>query len=419
MRDFLQFLSEASTAFHAVFFAEERLLRAGFVRLEETEGWVMESAGRYYVKRHDSSIIAFVLGEKSGYRIAAAHTDSPGLKIKADSERRKAGAIRVSVEVYGAPILATWLDRPLGIAGRVIAVDGGRLTPHLFRTSAPMAVIPNLSLHLNRDVNKGFELSAQDHLKAIISSLNERESDGFIRGLLAEQLDVSPDSIRDYDLYLFEHEPPYVLGADEDLICAGRIDNLGMCHAALSAFLGSDSTAYTRVLALFDSEEIGSHTLQGAQSSFLRDILHRIVLSKGENQESFYRNIANSYLVSGDAAHAVHPNFPEKHDDGFAPEINRGPVLKINAGQRYTTTAETGAVFSWLCEQNGIPMQKLIGRSDMPSGSTIGPAVSSSLGVKSVDVGNPIWAMHSIRETAGVNDHRNMVAALQAFYSYA
>ena len=419
MQDLMGFLENSPTAFHAASAVEKAISGAGFIRLDETAKWNLPVGGKYFVMRYDSSIIAFVLGDTPGYRIVAAHTDSPCLKLKAGSEQIKAGAVRVSLEVYGAPILATWLDRPLGIAGRVLVEQSGDMAARLFRSPKPVATIPSLAIHLNRDANKGFELNAQDHIRAIFSTtVDDPEGSALIQNYVAREMGIEESSIREYDLYLYEDTPPCLVGTREDMVTAGRLDNLGMTHAILAALLGEESTGMTRVAVLFDSEEIGSLTRQGAQSSFLRDTLHRVELSRGGEDEDFYRSLARSYLISADAAHAVHPNYLEKHDENFSPKLNKGPVIKINAGQKYTTTAETAALFASLCRENGIPYQKLIGRSDMRSGGTIGPAASSSLGVKSVDVGNPLWAMHSVRETAGVKDHAFMIDALSAFYRY-
>ena len=418
--DLLQYLNASPTAFHAAHEAARRLAAAGFSELDERSSWRLEEGGRYFLTRQDSSVVAFRVGRGSpvenGVRIATAHTDSPGLRIKVDTENYRNGGLRTSVEIYGGPIMATWFDRELSIAGRVLVGKGADMSAHLFNHAEPCAVIPNLAIHLNRQVNKGVELNAQTEMRAILSvSCPEKEAAGYLRRLLARELESDPEEVREYDLFLYPSEASRIVGDNQDMYMSGRIDNLGMCHAVLAALLETrgDATAFG---VLFDSEEIGSMTWQGAHSSFLRDVLQRVLLRGRSDSESFFRALASSYLVSGDAAHAVHPNYTDKHDESFTPELNKGPVVKINAGQRYTTTAESSSRFLHMCRSVGIPVQRFIGRSDMPSGGTVGPITSSSLGIPSVDVGNPIWGMHSARETGGVEDQEHMVAALRAYY---
>lgn len=419
--DLIQYLNASPTAFHAAAEAKRRLEQAGFTALNERESWALEPGSGYFVVRQDSSVIAFRLGTSelaiTGFRIAASHTDSPGLRIKVDSESIKAGALRVTVEVYGGPIRATWMDRELAIAGRVlVGKKGEALQAVLFDTVEPYALIPNVAIHLNRDVNKGVELNAQTQMKAILGvSKTEKDAKDYIRRLVAEKMNLSAESVGEYDLFLYPCEQARYIGSDRDMFVSGRIDNLGMSHAVLTSLIESEGEG-TSVGVLFDSEEIGSQTWQGAQSSFLRDVLKRIHLTRDSGEEEFLRTLAGSYLVSGDAAHAVHPNYADKHDESFQPELNKGPVVKIHAGQRYTTTAESSARFLRICGSRDIPVQKFIGRSDVPSGGTIGPITSSRLGIPSVDVGNPIWGMHSARETGGSADQDHMIAAVKAFY---
>jgi aspartyl aminopeptidase len=417
--DLLEYLNASPTAFHAAKETKRRLLLTGFSELDERSSWRLEKGGLYFVTRQDASVVAFRVGRRdpveNGVRIAAAHTDSPGLRIKVDSENYRNGGLRTSVEVYGGPIMATWFDRELSVAGRVLIGNGGAMSARLFDSGVPCAVIPNLAIHLNRQVNKGVELNAQNEMRAILSvSCAENEVKGYLRRFLARELGVDPEAIGEYDLFLYPAEGARILGDARDMFMSGRIDNLGMCHAVLTALVETqgDDTVFG---VLFDSEEIGSMTWQGAHSSFLRDILQRVLLPERSDSESFFRALASSYLVSGDAAHAVHPNYPDKHDESFVPELNKGPVVKINAGQRYTTTAESSSLFIQMCRNLDIPVQKFIGRSDMPSGGTIGPITSSNLGIPSVDIGNPIWGMHSARETAGVKDQEHMIAALRAY----
>ncbi len=419
--DLIRFLDASPTAYHAVEQAVSRLKGAGFQELNERDSWKLDKNAGYFVEREDSSVIAFKTGAcipaDSGFRILAAHTDSPGFKIKVDSENWKAGGLRVTVEIYGGPIRATWFDRELSIAGRVLVDNGNGYETMLFDAVDPCAVIPNLAIHLNRDVNKGVEYNAQTQMRAVFSvSIPETAVAGHLRRMLAKNLKIELASIGGYDLFLYPVECGRVVGTDQDMFMSARIDNLGMSHAILSALQDSEAGDATLVGALFDSEEIGSMTWQGARSGFLRDVLHRITLCADDGDEDFFRALAGSCMVSGDAAHAIHPNYSESHDESFAPELNGGPVVKIHAGQAYTTTGKSGGDFENLCKRHGIPVQRFFNRSDLPTGGTIGPVTSAHLGVPSVDVGNPIWGMHSVRETAGVDDQGYMIAALIAFF---
>ena len=420
--DLIRFLDASPTAYHAVAQSVARLEKAGFIELNERDKWQLDKQAGYFVRRQDSSVIFFRTGSdtpaESGYRIVAGHTDSPGLKIKVDSENWKAGGLRLTVEIYGGPIRSTWFDRELSIAGKVHIREGDRNKSLLFDAVEPYAVIPNLAIHLNRDVNKGVEYNPQTQMRAVLSvSMPENGTTGYLRRLLAQKIKVDSGLINGYDLFLYPVEHARIVGPDQDLFMSSRIDNLGMSHAALTALLERESQDATLVGALFDSEEIGSLTWQGARSSFLRDVLHRISLCAGGGAEEFLRALAGSCLVSGDAAHAVHPNYSESHDESFAPELNGGPVVKEHTGGAYTTTGESGGRFVNLCKRNDIPVQQFFNRSDLPTGTTIGPVTSSNLGIQSVDVGNPIWGMHSARETGGVNDQYHMIAALTAFFN--
>jgi aspartyl aminopeptidase len=420
--DLIRFLNASPTAYHAVEQAVSRLTNAGFIELDERDSWKLKKNTGYFVRRQGTSIIAFKTGSgnpaDTSFRIVAAHTDSPGLKIKVDSENWKSGALRVTVEIYGGPIQATWFDRELSIAGRVLVGGGDGYKTELFNAVDPWAVIPNLAIHLNRDVNKGAAYNAQTQMRALLSvSVLESEVPGYLRRLLAKRMEVELASIDGYDLFLYPAEPARLVGIDKDMLMSSRIDNLGMSHAVLTALLDTKPNESTLVGALFDSEEIGSMTWQGARSWFLRDVLHRITLSTGGANDDFFRALAGSYMISGDAAHAVHPNYSEKHDEGYTPMLNRGPVVKIHAGQAYTTTGESDGKFVNLCRGHDIPVQRFFNRSDLPTGGTIGPVTSATLGIPSLDVGNPIWGMHSARETGGVDDQDYMTAALIVFFA--
>jgi len=421
--DLLTFINKSATSFHATAALIQKLEAKGFRPLKEEESWSVRPGGKYYVVRNNSALIAFSLGKESpvqnGFRLIGAHTDSPLFKIKNESESASGNYLKVGVEVYGGPILNTWLDRELSLAGRVMITENGKSVQKLLKTKRPVAIIPNLAIHMNRDVNKGFELNRQTHLPPVFSPLPGDPEKGALRRFVARELEVHPDNIGEMDLFLFDATPGMYTGMNTELITAGRIDNLAMCHAALQALLSTEDPGTTIVAAFYDNEEVGSNTLQGAGSSFLKDTLSRLLPAFGENApDAWYRAAARSFMISADMAHALHPNFSDKHDPDYAPRINRGPVIKLNANFRYATTAETASLFEKLCREEEIPCQKMTNRSDIPSGSTIGPVSSASLGIKTVDVGNPMWAMHSIRETAGVLDHDFMTRAFRAFFSH-
>jgi len=418
--DLIHFINESPTAYHAGQSVKHILNECGFVQLDESEAWTLEAGKEYFVERDSSAVVAFRVGNKpaaeAGFKLVGAHTDSPGLKLKTDSERIVNGCAQVGVEVYGGPIMNTWLDRNLAIAGKVMIKQDDVYVTELVNICDPVATIPNLAIHLNRDVNKGVELNKQRHLPALLGCVGDEEDD-ILKGLVADEFDIEIDQIGEMELFLYDYNSAEFSGIDESLISSARIDNLAMCHAITVSLCDADESDATAVGVYFDHEEIGSQTAQGADSNFVKNILERIVAVQGGTREDMFRALANSFMISADGAHAVHPNFADKHDKAHAPEINGGPVIKLSANMRYTTTAESASYFIELCEKANVPYQKIINRSDIPSGSTIGPVCASVLGVTSVDVGNAMWAMHSIREPAGVYDHYYMTEVLKEFYS--
>ena len=439
--DLLAFLDASPTAFHAAAGLAGRLSAAGFAELAEGERWRLRPGARAFVRRHDGALMAFRLGRlppgEAGFRVAVAHLDSPGLRLKLDSERSESGTCRIGIEVYGSPIVHTWLDRELSVAGRVVVAEGkGAPAVRLVDLRRPVAIIPNLAIHLNRDVNKGFEFNAQHHLQAILTagSCGVRNSEsataggGVVRGWLAAALGVAAEAIRSVELFLYDPRPACRLGPDGDMIVSGRLDNLAMSHAILLALTGgtqgaperprpqTSAAANTAVALFYDHEEIGSRSERGAESSLAETVLERLVLATGGTREDLHRALAKTLLVSADMAHAVHPNFADKHDPAYAPRLNAGPVIKSHAALRYATGAEGEAWFEACCRAVGVPCQRFIMRSDLACGSTIGPTTASLLGVRAVDVGNPMWAMHSSRETAGAADHAMMARALAAAF---
>lgn len=428
--ELIEFIGHSPTAYHAVEQITTTLANQHFVELQPSDKWELKNGGKYYVTFHQSACLAFVIGEgvvENGFKIIGAHTDSPSFRIKPHPEMVENGYLKLNTEVYGGPILNTWLDRPLALAGRVSLRGKNPLRPkhRLVNINQPVAIIPNLAIHMNPKVNDGWQLNKQkDTLPVLQMVSSDFERNKYLLNMLAEQLNIKLSEIIDFDLFLYEYEQGSIIGAAQEFISASRIDDLGMVYAGLKALCSTAPTTGINVLACFDNEEVGSTTKQGADSPMLAHVLERIILSLNKNKivlsnksrEDYFRALANSYMVSADMAHAVHPNSPEKHDPTNKPIINQGLVIKINANQRYTSDSDSVAVFERLCIDNNIPVQKFVNRSDARGGSTIGPINASQINIRSVDIGNPMLAMHSIRELAGVMDHAYVMRAFKAFY---
>ena len=417
----IDFLKASPTPFHATAALALHLQAAGFQPLDERETWHTEAGGRYYVTRNDSSIIAFKLGQRSpvegGLRLVGAHTDSPCLRVKPHPELQRQGFFQLGVEVYGGALFTPWFDRDLSLAGRVTFRESGKVQSQLIDFQAPIAVIPNLAIHLNREANQGWNINAQNELPPILAQLTGSEAADF-RALLADQLasehGLSADAVLDYELSFYDTQAAAVIGLNRDFIAGARLDNLLSCYAGLQALLAAPD-AESCVLVCNDHEEVGSTSSCGADGPMLEQVLRR-VLPEGD---SFVRCIQRSLLVSADNAHAVHPNYPDKHDENHGPKLNAGPVIKINSNQRYATNSETAGFFRHLCLENEVPVQSFVTRSDMGCGSTIGPLTAGKIGVRTVDIGLPTFAMHSIRELAGSQDLAHLVKVLTAFYTSA
>jgi len=419
----LDFIDNSPSPWHAVESTVTLLEANGFQALSEKEPWQINRSERYYTIRDQSSIIAFIAGSKSpsesGYRIIGAHTDSPGLRIKPNPEQKRGSYLRLGVEVYGGPILATFADRDLSLAGRVSVKTGSStqaFESRLLRIDESIVRLPNLAIHLNREVNQnGLKFNAQDELPLIFSQPGPEGLN--FKGLVAERLQVDEDAILAWELAAYDTQPGAFFGVDQAFIANSQLDNLASCHAALLALTHTlDQTCdATQVIAFFDHEEVGSCSVKGADGSFLNDVLNRISSTLETGTQAHHQAIASSYMLSADMAHAWHPNFSNKHEPEHQPIINNGPVIKINTNQRYTTDAHTEALFVSICEAEKIPYQKFVNRSDLACGSTIGPMSAARTGIRSLDVGNPMWAMHSIRESAGTVDHDYMIRAMSGF----
>ena len=421
IQDLLDFIDASPSPWHVVATSSERLTKAGFKALNESEAWQLETGGRYFVTRGGSSIIAFTIGQNplpnSGFNMVGAHTDSPGLRLKPHAAFSSDGLIRIGVEVYGGPILATFADRDLSMAGRVNVRTANGFETRLIKFDKPLLRLPNLAIHMNREVNdKGLKFNKQTELPLLFGeSGNGVEADAQFLGHIAKSIKVEVKDIINFELNIFDTQKGIIWGANQEFIADSQLDNLASCHAALSALLANEKPNNTAICALFDHEEVGSESATGASGSFLADIVERISLHL--NKEEKLRALANSFFISADMAHAFHPNHAGSYEPCHHVHINKGPVIKTNANQRYATNAESAARFIRLCEQAGVPYQQYAHRTDLGCGSTIGPIVASRLGVASVDVGSPMWAMHSIRESAGVLDHAYMIKVLTTYYS--
>ncbi len=422
-QDLLDFIDASPSPWHAVQTIVQRLTAAGFVALQEAERWKLEAGKGYYVIRGGSSIMAFRIGSRpladTGFRMIGAHTDSPGLRLKTHTAHAVGGMVRLGVEVYGGPILATFADRDLSLAGRVTVRTGSGFESRLVRFSDAMLRLPNLAIHMNRDVNEnGLKLNKQNELPLLLTHSIEHVSakDQFAE-ILAKKLDVEVKDILTHELNVYDTQPGSFWGAHHEFIADSQLDNLASCHNALTALLSQPHTEATAICAFFDHEEVGSESAAGAGGSFAADILDRIALSLGLDEEAQHCMSAKSFFVSADMAHAYQPNFPNAYEPQHHVLVNHGPVIKTNSNQRYSTNASSAAHFMTLCEKTGVPCQNYIHRTDLGCGSTIGPIIASRLGVSSVDVGSPMWAMHSLRESAGVLDVGYMIKVMQAVLS--
>lgn len=423
INDLMTFLDRSSVNFLAAEELCNRLDQAGFSRLDPAEKWNLEKGGKYYITQNQTAVMAFALsteGPDAGYKIISAHSDSPGFRIKPKAQMNgEGGIIRLNTEVYGGPILYTWFDRPLSIAGRVILRSDDLLHPRCvnIRIARPLLTIPHLAIHFNRAVNEGNKLSKQKDMLPVIGIINdELQRDNILLKLITKELSVEIDEIMDFDLSLYDTTPACLLGLNNEFLTSGRIDDLSMCHAALTALLDSSDTRMTRVMAIFDNEETGSGTKQGAASPLLADLISRITLCLGGNEEDRQRAIARSFMVSADNAHGLHPNYVEKQDPTNHPLLGGGPVIKINANCKYMTDADSAAVFAGICEKAGVPVQYFVNHSDVAGGSTLGNILTSQIPLRGVDMGAAIWAMHSVRETASAADHGYIVQAFTAFF---
>ena len=425
----LSFLDASPVNFLAVKNLTEELQQHGYHRIDTTEALGMVKAGdKFFVTKNDSSIYAFQIGRKAmaetGFHMICAHCDSPTFRIKPHAEIDcEGGIVKLNTEVYGGPIMSTWFDRPLTLAGRVIVKSKDVMSPTtlLLHVKRPLLQISNLAIHFNRQVNDGVKLSRQKDVLPILGIINdELEKGNLLMNIILEELNkqqtVAREDILDFDLYLADATPACTFGAHNELISSGRLDDLSMCFAGLEALLASQPTDTTQVLAIFDNEETGSQTKQGAGSPFLSYMLKRIALAQSGTEEAYYQAVERAFMISADNAHAWHPNYSEKYDPTNHPMLGGGPVIKFNAAQKYASDAYSASVFAGLCEKAGVPCQRFVNHSDVAGGSTLGNILASSIPLRGVDMGNAILAMHSCRETGSVADHEFCVKVFTQFY---
>lgn len=425
----LSFLDASPVNFLAVKNITEELQQHGYRRIDTTEALGTVKAGdKFFVTKNDSSIYAFQIGRKplaeTGFHMICAHCDSPTFRIKPHAEIDcEGGIVKLNTEVYGGPIMSTWFDRPLTLAGRVIVKSKDVMTPTtlLLHVKRPLLQISNLAIHFNRQVNDGVKLSRQKDVLPILGLINdELEKGNLLMNIILEELNkqqtVAREDILDFDLYLADATPACTFGAHNELISSGRLDDLSMCFAGLEALLASQPTDTTQVLAIFDNEETGSQTKQGAGSPFLSYMLKRIALAQGGTEEAYYQAVERAFMISADNAHAWHPNYSEKYDPTNHPMLGGGPVIKFNAAQKYASDAYSASVFAGLCKKAGVPCQRFVNHSDVAGGSTLGNILASSIPLRGVDMGNAILAMHSCRETGSTADHEFCVKVFTQFY---
>jgi len=409
----LGFLQASPTPFHATDSMANILLSAGYTELFEDQAWQLQEQAGYFIRRNDSSIIAIWLADKSqALRLIGAHTDSPCLKVKPNADLSGKGYFQLGVEVYGGALLAPWFDRDLSLAGRVHARIGGKIESVMVNFERAIATVPSLAIHLDREANKGRTINPQTQLPPVLSIAGAKDKDlnSILMVEVAKQ-HKGVESILDYELFFYDTQPPAIIGLENEFIASARLDNLLSCFIGLKSLLQADGSQ-NKLLICSDHEEVGSASACGAQGPFLQQVLERI----WSDNEERNRIIAGSMMISADNAHGIHPNFTDRHDQNHGPLLNQGPVIKINANQRYATNSLTSAIFKQLCDDAGVRYQAFVTRTDMGCGSTIGPITASEVGIETIDIGVPTFGMHSIRELAGSEDAFELTRVLKHFF---
>ena len=412
----INFLDTNPSPFHVIAALGKMYEKAGFKRLLEKERFDIKKGESYYVTRNNSSIIAFKIPKKDfkGFNITAAHSDSPTFKIKANAEITvEKNFIKLNVEKYGGMLMAPWFDRPLGIAGRVMVKKGTKIEEHLLHIDRDIIMMPNLAIHMNREANDGYKYNAQTDTQPIFAEL---DSDVTLYDIIAKELGISKSAILDTDLFLTNRVKGIVWGANNEFIAAGRLDDLQCVFAGAESIIEAKNKDNIALHCVFDNEEVGSGTKQGAASTFLKDVLTRVNKALGGDEESYLQAVARSFMVSADNAHSVHPNYTEKADPCNRPVVNKGVVIKYNANQKYTTDAVSGAVFRDICAEAEVPVQTFTNRSDVAGGSTLSNISNTQVSLNAVDIGMAQWAMHSPYESGGVKDTYYLEAAMKKFF---
>ena len=425
IKSLLNFLDSSPCNFYAVHTVREILINNGFAEKSLEDALTAQPGEKFFVTKNHSAIFAFTVGKKpvadTGLKIIAAHSDSPCFRVKPHAEMLcEGGIVKLNTEVYGGPILYTWFDRPLSLAGRVLLKGNDALHPitRLVKIDRPLFSISHLAIHFNRAVNEGNKISKQKDMLPIIAKVNNTlEAENMLLHLVADELQVDTGDIIDFDLLVYNTEKATTFGLNNEFISAGRLDDLSMVHAAIEAIIDVKDDNATCVAAIFDNEETGSGTKQGAGSPVLANVIQRMVESQGGNYDGYCRALAKSFLVSADNAHAFHPNYAEKYDPTNHPALGGGPCIKINANCKYMSDAHSAAIFKSLCIEAGAPFQYFVNHSDVAGGSTLGNILTGQMDIAGVDVGNPLLAMHSVRETGSVTDHMNMIKVFKQFFS--
>ena len=419
INDLIEFIDNSPINYFAVKNSIELLEKNDFKKLEENEKWKLEKGGKYFVSRDDTALIAFSVGDdpRRGFDIIGSHTDSPTFKIKSNPEMTSNGFLKFNIEGYGGMIVSSWFDRDLSLAGKLVYEDSGEFKSKLIKIDKDLLTIANCAIHINRDLNQGYKYNMQDELSPIIKTIEDDfKKDGYLQKLLAKEIGMDYKDIIDFDLALFDRQKGSIMGSDDEFIHIGRLDNLASVHQSLTALINSKNEKFN-ICVLNDNEEIGSGTRAGAKSPFLDQVLERIVMNLGYDREDYFIALANSYLISADLSHSIHPNYSNLFDSTNNTRINMGIGIKVASNGAYTTNIETRKRFLRHAKNVGAKVQTFHNRSDKVGGSTIGPIVSSKSGIKSIDVGTPILAMHSIRELGGVKDHIEAIKIFEDFYN--
>ncbi|MDR0880100.1 MAG: M18 family aminopeptidase [Clostridioides sp.] len=424
-KEIIDFIDESPTCYQAVNTAKEMLDENGFEELKLNGKWDIAVGGKYYVRKNLSAIIAFTVNsdelEENGFKIIGSHSDSPTFKIKPSPEigMEKDTYLKLNTEPYGGAIMSTWMDRPLGIAGRVSITGDSVLKPveKLIDFKKPMCIIPNMAIHMNRAINDGYKFNPQEDMIPLVGLINDKlEKENFLLNAMAEELNVKPEEIIDFDLFLYDFQKGCLMGYNEEFISVGRQDDLSMACTSLKALIESKGQKGVNIAAVFDNEEVGSATKQGAGSNMLLNLIERIAIALGKSREQFFEAMYSSFMISADLAHAVHPNKLGKHDPTTRPVMGKGPVIKMSARQAYTSDAFSAAVYKSICKKAGVEFQEFVNRSDEKGGSTIGPISSTHIDIPAVDIGTPVLAMHSVRELGHVDDYVGIFKSFTTFY---